>query len=75
MVRSEEVKGNVVARLVVSIFLVIKSLSRPVGIADWKASSICSDATFEIRSRAPNVLSNLEVTDSSSSGVSAEIVM
>ena len=75
IVRSDDVNGKVVAKLVVSMFRVIKSLSSPAGMDDWNASSICKDAVLEISNNAPKVDSSFAVTDSSSSRELAGIVM
>src|SRR3989344_5719291 len=52
---SAEVKGKVVARDVVSIFLVIDILSRPKGAVDKKPLSISSVQCFAVTRMDPNV--------------------
>jgi len=54
-VNSEEVKGKVVAKLVVSMLRLILSLSRPVGRVVLKPSSIWRVAVLATIKRAPKV--------------------
>jgi hypothetical protein len=57
------------------MFLVIKSLSSPAGIDDWKASSICSEDVFEIKAKILVLDSSFEDTFSNSSRSAAGIVI
>ncbi len=53
MVSSEEVKGKVVAKDVVSMLRVTRSLSTPMGRVVLNPSSICSVAFFETINSEP----------------------
>jgi len=73
-VSSEEVKGKVVAKEVVSILRVIINLSMQVGMVVLRPSSICKVACLATMSREPKVEITSLVTLSNSSNDLAGIV-